>query len=195
MNKHLDVRSNEETAFSVAAGTSTGSAGRSDMVRGTSKTAFAPLGTLVPSDTITSPDLLPHLRAVSLDDEDERATDQPSSQMNQGLSEINSIPTILQRDATQTKKLHTQVPNSSGSKDKFNEFEDLLINHLQPHQHKITEENKLHSFQSLPREGAINLWQTLRINSETNLRDVLIQFRQNFAHQTSLQLQVKRTGQ
>ena len=85
--------------------------------------AFDPLSTFVPSNRLTSPELPPHLRAVSLDDEDERPAGQPSSQMNQVLSAIRSVPTILKLSAPQTKVLHTEVPYIRGSKDKFNEFD------------------------------------------------------------------------
>ena len=72
-----------------------------------------------------------------------------SSQMNLAVSAINNLPTILHRYVSQTKVLHTKVPNFRGSKDKFNEFEPLLPNHLQSNQHRITEQNKLNNFQSL----------------------------------------------
>ena len=100
--------------------------------------------------------------------------------MEQVVDAIHRLPQILHRDAHQQKVLSTQVPNFRGSKDKFNEFEHLLLNHLRPHQNRLTEEAKLQYFQSLLRDEAIEFWQTLRINSETTLKDVLQLFNKEF---------------
>ena len=183
MIKRTDVRRHEETAFSIATSTSSGGAGRSDLVTGTSSPGVVPLSTLSPSDRPTSPELLPHHRAFSLDDEDKETAEQPPSQINQVVIPINSLPAILQRDITQIKVLHTQVSNFRGLKYKFNELEHLLLNHMPQHQHTKTKENKLYYFQNLLRDEAIDLWQTMRINSETNVREILIQFRQKFARE------------
>ena len=45
------------------------------------------------------------------------------------------------------------------------------------------EENKRPYFQCLLIDEATEFWRTLRINSETSLRDVLLQFRQDFARE------------
>ena len=61
------------------------------------------------------------------------------------------------------------------------EFEHLLLNHLSPLANKITEENKLHFFQSLLRDEAIEYWQSIQITPLTTLKDVLDLFRKEFA--------------
>ena len=86
---------------------------------------------------------------------------------------------------TNTKLLQTHVPNFRGPKDKYNEFEHLLLNHFGPIANKITEEDKFHFFQSLLRYEAIDFWQTITINSTTTLQDVLQLFRKEFAKQDS----------
>ena len=103
--------------------------------------------------------------------------------MNQVVTENNSIPVIEQRVVTQAKMLDTQVPNFRGSRDIFNEFENLLLNHQWLHQHRITEGNKIQFFKSLSRDETTDFWQPLRNNSSTIRRDVLIRFRQEAAHE------------
>ena len=61
------------------------------------------------------------------------------------------------------------------------EFEHLLLNHLSPLANKITEENKLHFFQSLLRDAAIEYWHLIQITPTTTLKDVLDLFRKEFA--------------
>ena len=61
------------------------------------------------------------------------------------------------------------------------EFEHLLLNHLSSLANKITEENKLHFFQSLLRDEAIQYWQSIQITRLTTLKDVLDLFRKEFA--------------
>ena len=77
--------------------------------------------------------------------------------------------------------LNTDVPKFRGARDKYNEFEHLLTNHLRPYQHRVTEEQKLRFFQSLLREDAIEFYQSIRITTETTLTDVLHAFRREFA--------------
>ena len=77
--------------------------------------------------------------------------------------------------------LNTDVPKFRGARDKYNEFEHLLTNHLRPYQHRVTEEQKLRFFQSLLREDAIEFFQSIRITTETTLTDVLQAFRREFA--------------
>ena len=95
------------------------------------------------------------------------------------LNAIQDLPRKLQK--TNTKLLQTHVPNFRGSKDKYNEFEHLLLNHFRPIANKITEEDKIHFFQSLLRDEAIDFWQTITISSTTTLQDVLQLFRKEFA--------------
>ena len=63
---------------------------------------------------------------------------------------------------------------------KCNEFEHLLLNHLRPHAHKLTEEQKLNYFQSLLSDEAINSG-TLTITTETTLKDILAAFKKEYA--------------
>ena len=82
---------------------------------------------------------------------------------------------------TQPKILQTQVPLFKGNREKYNEFEHLLLSHLQPHAHKLTEEQKLKNFKSLLRDDAIEFWQTLTITTETTLKDILAAFKKEYA--------------
>ena len=61
------------------------------------------------------------------------------------------------------------------------EFEHLFLNHLSLLANKITEENKLHFFQSLLRDEAIEYWQSIQITPVRTLKDVLDLFREEFA--------------
>ena len=79
------------------------------------------------------------------------------------------------------KILHTQVPLFRGNREKYNEFEHLLLNHLRPHQHKLSEEQKLTYFQSLLRDDAIEFWQSLKMTSQTTLAQVLRYFKKEYA--------------
>ena len=119
-------------------------------------------------------------RNVFLDDNDEDDNRQTqNSQMEQVVDAIHRLPQILHRDAHQQKVLSTQVPNFRGSKDKFNEFEHLLLNHLRPHQNRLTEEAKLQYFQSLLRDEShrilANIAHQLRNNPQR--RPTIIQQR------------------
>ena len=111
------------------------------------------------------------------DEEDEDDyEDAPSNTTESALlNAIQDLPRKLQK--TNTKLLQTHVPNFRGSKDKYNEFEHLLLNHFRPIANKITEEDKIHFFQSLLRDEAIDFWQTITISSTTTLQDVLQLFR------------------
>ena len=101
------------------------------------------------------------------DEEDEKDyEDTPSNSRETALlNAIQDLPRKLQK--TNTKLLQTHVPNFRGSKDKYNEFEHLLLNHFRPIANKITEEDKIHFFQSLLRDEAIDFWQTITINPTT----------------------------
>ena len=115
------------------------------------------------------------------DEEDEEEyEDTPSNSTETALlNAIHDLPRKLQK--TNTKLLQTHVPNFRGSKDKYNEFEHLLLNHFRPIANKITEEDKIHFFQSLLRDEAIDFWQTITINPTTTLQDVLQLLRKEFA--------------
>ena len=115
------------------------------------------------------------------DEEDEEDyEDTPSNSTDTALlNAIQDLPRKLQK--TNTKLLQTHVPNFRGSTDKYNEFEHLLLNHFRPIANKITEEDKIHSFQCLLRDEAIDFWQTITINPTTTLQEVLQLFRKEFA--------------
>ena len=81
----------------------------------------------------------------------------------------------------QPKILQTQVPLFRGNRDKYNEIKHLLKNHTRPHMNKLTEDQKLNYFRSLLRDDAIELWQTLKINTETTLPDILLAFNNKYA--------------
>ena len=164
------------------------------MVIGPTNIIFAPLSTLASHSRLASLDLPWRNRQFSPVDEDERTAETPSSQMNQVVSAINSPLAILQSNVTQIKVLHTQVPKFIGSKDKSIEFEHLLLNHLLPHQHKITEENKLHYFPSLLRDEVVVFRQTLRISTKTTPRNVLIKFQKKWSRRFQKSLSTNGTN-
>ena len=88
-------------------------------------------------------------------DSDEEGESTPRSNEERLLNAIETIPQRIKSTTTNTKLLQTHVPTFRGQKDKFVEVEHLLLNHLSPLANKITEENKLHFFQSLLRDEAI----------------------------------------
>ena len=112
-------------------------------------------------------------------DSDEEGDSNPRSNEERLLNAIETIPQRIKSTTTNAKLL--QTPNFRGQKDKFVEFEHLLLNHLSPLANKITEENKLHFFQSLLRDEAIEYWQSIQITPLTTLKDVLDIFRKEFA--------------
>ena len=114
-------------------------------------------------------------------DSDEEGESTPRSNEEQLLNAIETIPQRIKSTTTSTKLLQTHVPNFRGQKNKFVEFEHLFLNHLSPLANKITEENKLHFFQSLLRDEAIEYWQSIQITPLTTLKDVLDLFRKEFA--------------
>ena len=81
------------------------------------------------------------------------------------------------------KFLQTQVPLFRGNREKYTEFEHLSLNHLRPHQHKLSEEQKLTYFQSLLRDDAIEFWQSLKITNQTTLAQVLRYFKKEYANE------------
>ena len=114
------------------------------------------------------------------DEYDEDYEDAPSNTTESALlNAIQDLPRKLQK--TNAKLLQTHVPNFRGTKDKYNDFEHLLLNHFRPIANKLTEEDKIHFFQSLLRDEAIDFWQTITISSTTTIQDVLQFFRKDFA--------------
>ena len=113
------------------------------------------------------------------EDEDDYEDTPVSSTETALLNAIQDLPRKLQK--TNTELLQTHVPNFRGTKDKYNEIEHLLLNHFRPIANKITGEDKIHFFQSLLRDEAIDFWQTITISSTTTLQDVPKVFRKEFA--------------
>ena len=122
-----------------------------------------------------------NFRRYQDDDTDEEGESTPRSKEERLLNAIETIPQRIKSTTTNTKLLRTHVPNFRGQKDKFVEFEHLLLNHLSSLANKITEENKLHFFQNFLRDEAIEFWQSIRITPLTTLEDVLDMFRKELA--------------
>ena len=114
---------------------------RSDMVTGASQTNF--LANPYPTHQSTS-----------------RYPQRPATQFDDIVSEIHHLRDTMTDTVQHPKILHTQVPLFRGNREKYNELEHLLLNHLRPHQHKLSEEQKLTYFQSLLRDDAIEFWQS-----------------------------------
>ena len=118
---------------------------RSDMVTGVSTNSSPTPNLQQPRRTLPTPathqtrDRAPH-------------TNEP--QMNDVSTEIHNLRTTMTDGVIQPKILQTQVPLFCGNREKYNEFEHLLKNHLRPHMNKLTEEQKLNYFQSLLRDVA-----------------------------------------
>ena len=134
---------------------------RSDMVTGVPNPQPSGSRTTPPNGTPRSDESIPQIADV--------------------MTEIHHLRSTMGETLTQPKILQTQVPLFKGNRDKYNEFEHLLLNHLRPHAHKLTEEQKHNYFQSLLRDDAIEFWQTLTITTETTLRDILTAFKKENA--------------
>ena len=133
--KAIISKTNDDSPTSSSQGTSKQPRGRFDMVTGVTETH-----SIRPATTFTS-----NVRQFHDDDGD--AT--PRSYEERLLNAIETIPQRIKSSTTNTKLLQTLVPSFSGRKDKFVEIEHLLLNHLSPLADKITQEDRLHSFQSL----------------------------------------------
>ena len=134
---------------------------RSDMVTGVSNPRPSGSRTTPPNVTPRSDESFPQIADV--------------------MTEIHHLRSTMGETLTHPKILQTQVPLFKGNRDKYNEFEHLLLNHLRPHAHKLTEEQKLNYFRSLLRDDVVEFWQTLTITTETTLRDILTAFKKEYA--------------
>ena len=141
-----------------------------DMVTGVTETRST-----CPTSSFTN------FRRYQDDATDEEGESTPRSNEERLLNAIETIPQPIKSTTTNTKLLQTHVRNFRGQKDNFVEFEHLHLNHLSPLANKTTEENKLHFFQSLLRDEAIEYWQSIQITSMTTLKDVLDLFRKELA--------------
>ena len=145
---------------------------RSDMVTGVSTNSNPTPNLQQPRRTLPTP---------ATNQTRNRAPSTNDPQIDDVMTEIQNLRTTMTDGVIQPKILQTQVPLFRGNRDKYNEFEHLLKNHLRPHMNKLTEEQKLNYFQSLLRDEAIEFWQTLKITTETTLHDVLQAFNKEFA--------------
>ena len=145
---------------------------RSDMVTGVSTNSIPTPNLQQPRRTLPTP-ATNQIRNCA------PSTNDP--QMDDVMTEIHNLRTTMTDGVIQPKILQTQVPLFRGNRDKYNEFEHLLKNHLRPHMNKLTEEQKLNYFQSLLRDEAIEFWQTLKITTETTLHNVLQAFNKEYA--------------
>ena len=102
-------------------------------------------------------------------------------QIDDIVTEIHQLRDTMTDTVHHPEILQTQVSHFRGNSEKYNEFEHLLLNHLRPHQHKLSEEQKLTYFQSLLRDNAIEFWQSLKITNRTTLAQVLRYFKQEYA--------------
>ena len=91
-----------------------------------------------------------------------------SPQMYDVMTEIHNLRTTMTNGVMQPKILQTQVPLFRANRDRYNEVGHLLKTHLLPYLNKVTEEQKLNYFQSLLRDDAIEIWQTLKIINRTH---------------------------
>ena len=58
-------------------------------------------------------------------------------QLTDVMTEIHHLQSSMGDTMTQPKILQTQVPLFKGNREKYNEFEHLLLNHLRPHAQKV----------------------------------------------------------
>ena len=79
------------------------------------------------------------------------------------------------------KKTANASPTFPKKSGKNNEFEHLLLNHLRPRQHKLSEEQKLTYFQSLLGDDAVEFWQSLKITNQTLLAQVSRYLKEEYA--------------
>ena len=120
-------------------------------------------------------------RPLLLEDEEDEPEMSNNSPIDHLVTAISNLLHILQRDTTHTRILNTQVSNFGGSNDKIHEFEHLLLNHLMPHENRITEEYNLYYCQRLLRDQAVVFWQALQKTPETTQKDVLDKYPQEIA--------------
>ena len=145
---------------------------RSDMMTGVSTNSIPTPNLQQPPRTLPTP---------ATNQTRNRAPSTNDPQMDDVMTEIHNLRTTKTDGVIQPKILQTQVPLFRGNRDKYNEFEHLLKNHLRPHMNKLTEKQKLNYFQSLLQDEAIEFWQTLKITTETTLHDGLQAFNKEYA--------------
>ena len=147
-----------------------------------SKPSTVPNKTCTRSDMVTGATTATHLTNPDPPHQStSRYPQPPANQFEDIVSEIHHLRDTMTDTVQHPKILHTQVPLFRGNREKYNEFEHLLLNHFRPHQHKLSEEQKLTYFQSLLRDDVIEFCQSLKITTQTTLAQVLRYFKKEDA--------------
>ena len=103
--------------------------------------------------------------------------------MDKVMATITDLPRLLHRTQAMTQLLETQMPVFQGQQETYNKLEHLLSNHIRSFKNKLTEDEKLQVFLDFLRDDALEFWQTLHINPEMTLQDVLTKFRKVYARE------------
>ena len=106
---------------------------------------------------------------------------QSSAQIDNILTEIYHLRDTMTDTVQNPNKIANASPTFPRKSGKNNEFEHLLLNHLRPHHHKLSEEQKLANFQSLLGDDVIEFWQSLKITNQTLLAQVSRYFKEEYA--------------
>ena len=100
-----------------------------------------------------------------------------AEQFEHTLDAFTTLPTRVETTNTILNLLHTQVVMLRGNKKFFNDSEQILQNHLLPFSSRFIDEAKLYFFYILPRNEAIDFFQSPTISLETTLSDALSKLR------------------
>ena len=98
-----------------------------------------------------------------------------SANSNNNISRISKLP----------KSLTTTMPTFDGKSEKFELFEDLFQTSLKVH-NQLTEEDKIHYFQSLMRGDALQTFKNITSPNRENLADILTVFRRKYVKPQSM---------
>ena len=188
LRRHTSRR-NEETSGLVQ-GPSRPRSGRFDMVTGAHLPRRAELlnGPMTPvmrqPDHMTPTLLQPNKQRqpLQLEDAEEEGEQLSNSPIDHVATAIVNLPHTFQLDAAHSRILNTHLSIFRGSKDIFNEFEHLLFNHLRPTTIETEKSTSSTTSRAFSCDKAIGLWQTLCINPEATLKDVLERYREEFAN-------------
>ena len=125
-------------------------------------------------------------RATTMDnltiyEQEQPEGDDGEPDMTHTMNAITNVPTVIQRNTQKNEQSQNAVPRLKRQKKRYNEFEQLLLNHIRAFQNKITEEEQLQSSTSFPREDAIEFWQTIWLTPNATLREILQIFREEHA--------------
>ena len=94
-------------------------------------------------------------------DHKEHKNDDDEPNIKQLKNAVTNVPTLLWRNTQKHKLLQNQGPTFKGQKERYNEFEHLVLNHIRPFQKKLTEAEKPQFFSKILQEDAIQFWQTI----------------------------------